>query len=222
MSTSKDTGSGPTTSTETTTIALAPLNSSYARHTEFYTTIKDLMDESTEYWKNLISEFKESVKNIIADQDAKVDKIIEKQIQPLSLWVKDISSKQSEIEKLFNKRLENMSNKNRISTKYEITRAAIEYNLNMKLNEYKSKTSSSISMKLLTINPNKMFSSYDQHSADLIKCKLFKSPEKYFHASKLTKHLLFMTLEGNTLIQIEIWWDAIISDFCQYLPPNKI
>ena len=31
-----------------------------------------------------------------------------------------------------------------------------------------------------------------------------------------------MTLEGDTLIQIQKWWDAICSTFCQYLSTNKI
>ena len=82
-----DTFSVPTTSTETTPLALAPLNSSYVAQTEFYTTIK----EET-------SEFKESVekyvKSIITNQDTKVDGEFEKQLHPLSIQMKDISSKQ--------------------------------------------------------------------------------------------------------------------------------
>ena len=31
-----------------------------------------------------------------------------------------------------------------------------------------------------------------------------------------------MTLEGDTLPQIQKWWDAIISDFYQYLSTNNI
>ena len=56
----------PTTSTETTTLSLDPLNSSYVTKTDFTTTTKDLM-----------TEFKEFVKGIIADQDANFFKIIE-------------------------------------------------------------------------------------------------------------------------------------------------
>ena len=31
-----------------------------------------------------------------------------------------------------------------------------------------------------------------------------------------------MNLKGNTLLQIQKWWDLIISSFCQYLSTNKI
>ena len=31
-----------------------------------------------------------------------------------------------------------------------------------------------------------------------------------------------MTLEGNTLLQIQKWWDAIIPAFCQYLSTKTI
>ena len=30
-----------------------------------------------------------------------------------------------------------------------------------------------------------------------------------------------MNLEGDTLIQIQKWWYAILSDFCQYLSTKK-
>ena len=77
-------------------------------------------------------------------------------------------------------------------------------------------------MKLSTLNSNKYPSSYDQTSADIIKWPLLKSPEKYSHASQFTKHLSFMTLEGDTLLEIKKWPDVIISDFCQSLSTNKI
>ena len=77
-------------------------------------------------------------------------------------------------------------------------------------------------MKLSTLNSNKYPSSYDQTSADIIKWPLLKSPEKYSHASQFTKHLSFMTLESDTLIEIKKCPDVIISAFCQYLSTNKI
>ena len=64
-------------------------------------------------------------------------------------------------------------------------------------------------MKLLTLGSNKSPSSYDQPSAGLVKLPLLKSPEKYSHASQFIKHLSFMTLEVNTILQIKNWWDAI-------------
>ena len=91
----------------------------------------------------------------------------------------------------------------------------------MILDEFKSETVISFYMKLSDLTLNKNYSSYDQHSADLIKWPLINSIEKYSHASQFTKHLYSMTLEGNTLLQIQKWWDVIISAFCQYLSTNK-
>ena len=67
MSSSTNTRSGPTTSTETTTLATDPSNPSYVTQYDFTTTIKYLM-----------SEFKEYLNEIIAYQDDKVVKNIEK------------------------------------------------------------------------------------------------------------------------------------------------
>ena len=67
--------------------------------------------------------------------------------------------------------------------------------MKIKMDEYKSETSSYIDMKLLTLNSNKSPTYYDQPSSDLIKLSLLKSPEKYSHASQFTKHLYFITLE---------------------------
>ena len=83
----------------------------------------------------------------------------------------------------------------------------------MRLNEFKSETVSSIYMKLSALSSNKPSSSYDQPSSDIIKWTLLKSPEKYSHASQFTKHLYLMTLEGETLLQIQKWWYVIFSAF---------
>ena len=73
----------------------------------------------------------------------------------------------------------------------------------MKFYEYKYEKSISNDMKLLTFNSNKYTSYYDQPSADIIKWIPLKSPEKHSHASQFTKHLSFMTLKGDTLLQIQ-------------------
>ena len=73
----------------------------------------------------------------------------------------------------------------------------------MKRDELKYETLISIDIKLLTLSSNKYPSYYDQHSADLIKWPILKSPDKYCHASQFTKHLSFITLEGDTLLQIK-------------------
>ena len=69
-------------------------------------------------------------------------------------------------------------------------------------------------MKASVLNSFKYPSSYDQPSADLIKWPLLKSPDFHSRVSKFTKNLPFMTLEVDTLLQIQKIWGAIISDFC--------
>ena len=79
----------------------------------------------------------------------------------------------------------------------------------MILYEFKCETFSSIEMKLSTLNSNKSPSFYDQPSADIIKGPLLESPEKYFYISELTKHLSSKNLLGNTLLQIQKWWNVV-------------
>ena len=85
--------------------------------------------------------------------------------------------------------------------------------MKIKIYEYKSETFSFIDMQILNPNSDKSPSSYDQPSDGLIKFPLLKSPEKYSHSSKFTKHLPFMTLGSDTLLQIKKWWDAILSTY---------
>ena len=75
--------------------------------TYFYTTIKALFDDQKYLISKLDDKFNKSVNKIIADQDEKVDNKIEKKIQPLSLNIKYISSKQGEQAKLFSSFTEN-------------------------------------------------------------------------------------------------------------------
>ena len=75
---STNTRSGPTNSTETTTLDPDTSNSCYVTQTDFTATIKYQMYE-----------FKESVKEIISNQDAKIVKKIEEELQPMSLHIKD-------------------------------------------------------------------------------------------------------------------------------------
>ena len=76
-------------------------------------------------------------------------------------------------------------------------------------------------MKLSYLTSNKPCYSYNKLSSDLIQSPLLKSPEKYSHASQYTKHLSSINLEGDTLIQIQKWWDSILSSFCQSLSTNN-
>ena len=75
--------------------------------------------------------------------------------------------------------------------------------MNTRLDELKCETFISIDIKLSTINQNKSPFSHEKPSSDLIKWPLFKSPEKYPHASQFTKHIYCVTLEGDALLQIK-------------------
>ena len=141
VSPSTNTRSGPKTSTETTALVISPWNSSYVTHNEFSATIKDLM-----------AEFKEYIKNIITNQYAKVDDKIEKQLHPLSLQVKNISSNLSSFTKKYNYCLERIRKNFKISNMFDIVTTETESYLKMKLDLYKSETYIGIYMKLSIIN----------------------------------------------------------------------
>ena len=96
-----------------------------------------------------------------------------------------------------------MTYNNKISTEFEISGTENEEYLKNKFDKYNYEISNSIDMKLLTLYSNKSPSYYDQPSANIVKLQLLNSPEKYSHASQFTKHISFMTLEGDTLLQIQ-------------------
>ena len=50
----------------------------------------------------------------------------------------------------------------------------------------------------------------------------FASHHENSNVSLFTKYISFMTLEVDTLLQIQKWWHTIISPLCQYLSTNKI
>ena len=132
---------------------------------------------------NIMTEFKESINKIITDQDAKIYKKIEEELQPMSLQIKDISSKHSNQAKQLStheNRPENISNNNKISTKFGASRTENEDYFKMQFDKFKTKASSSIYTKMFNLNSNKYTSSYDQPSADIIKWPLLKSA--YFHS----------------------------------------
>ena len=90
-----------------------------------------------------------------------------------------------------------MSSNNKFIHKIERTKTELEAKMNMRPTEFKSGTVSSIDIKLSVLNKNKSPSSYDQPSADLIKCPLLKSLEKYFHASNFTKHPYYIIVKSS-------------------------
>ena len=77
-------------------------------------------------------------------------------------------------------------------------------------------------MKLSALTSNKHSSYYDQPSSVLIEFPLLNSPEIYSHAPQCTRNLSYMTLEGDTLLQIQKWQDDILYDFFQSLSKSKI
>ena len=71
-----------------------------------------------------------------------------------------------------------MSAINKVSTNIEISKTELEATTdNIILYEFKSKTVSSISMKISSLNSNKPYSYYEQPPVYLIKFPLLKSPE---------------------------------------------
>ena len=100
------------------------------------------MDKFKESEINIMTEFKESVNKIITDQDAKIYKKIEKELQSMSLQIKDISSKhinQAKQLSTHENRLGNMINNNKISTKFGASRTENEDYFKMQLTNSKPK-----------------------------------------------------------------------------------
>ena len=75
--------------------------------------------------------------------------------------------------------------------------------MNIRLNDFRYEAVIFIDTKLSALSSNKPPSSYNQTPYDLIKWSLLNSPAKNPHASKFTKHISSMNLEGETLIQIK-------------------
>ena len=124
MNPSTNTRSVPTTSTETKNIDSS--NSSYVTQTDFSTTIKYLLN-------NFDDKFKEYLKETIADQNAKFDEKSEKQIQTLSLHIKeyytkfslkldDQDNKISFLTGSYNYPLKNMSANKKFNIKVEVAK----------------------------------------------------------------------------------------------------
>ena len=91
MYTSTNTRAGPTTSTEATTTYTS--TSPYVTHTDFDTTIVNVINELLSKFDDKPTKQDSKFKETIADQDAKFDAKFEKQLQNLSLQIKDNSTK---------------------------------------------------------------------------------------------------------------------------------
>ena len=116
----------------------------YIKQTEFPTTIKNLLT-------NFYDKFKESLKETISDQDAKFDTKFKKQVQTLSIHIKEDSTKfslklddqdnkLSSFKASYNEHLKKMSSNKKVKTKVELLIIKIEATMNMRFNEFKSGT----------------------------------------------------------------------------------
>ena len=94
--------------------------------------------------------------------------------------------------------------------------------IDTKIDEFKDEASRSINNKFYPMSSNSSPFSYNQPSTDINKWLLRKSPNFHSHASKFTKDISPMALEGDTLLKIQKWWDAICSVFFRSLSTNKI
>ena len=133
-------------------------------------------------------------------------------------------NKVSSFKTSYDESLNKISARNKISTNIETVKTELESKMNTKLDELKIEIKADnttkfdpLNMKLSYFALDKPYYSCDQPYYDLIQWPLLYSPEKSSYASKFTKHLSSITLEGDTLIQIQKSWDAIFSDFFQSL-----
>ena len=78
------------------------------------------------------------------------------------LKVDDQYNNISSFKAFYNELPRNMSNNNKVSTKFEISKIEVEETMKMKKGEFKYETLISIYMKLLILNLNKSPSSYDK------------------------------------------------------------
>ena len=95
----------------------------------------------------------------------------------MSLQLTYLSPKQSETDDKFSTDencLRNMSNNNKISTKFELARTEHDEYLKTKFEHFQAEVSNSINIKASALNSKIYPSSYDQLSADIIKWTLLK------------------------------------------------
>ena len=133
----------------------------------------------------------------------------------MSLQITEISSKFS----AYDNRVDKMIINN--ISKFDTAMKEDEELLKNKIDKFEAEASSSINKTVSALNSKNPPYYYNQSSDDIIKWPLLKSPDFHSHASQFTKHLSLMTLEGETLLQIQKWWDAIIFAFCQSLSTRK-
>ena len=145
----------------------------------------------------------------ITDNDAKFDETSGEKLQPLALQAKynsEILNKQNILMssiKSYYEFLDKMSIKNII--KFDTARNENKELLKKNFGSFKAESFSSMNMKTSALDLYKYPYSYYQPSDYLVKWPLLMSPYLHSHSSQFTKHLSFITLEGNTLIKTQKW-----------------
>ena len=144
-----------------------------------------------------------NISSKLSNYEYRLNKLImkETQIQPLSLQITEVSSKFLDCEK----HLEKLSISN--TKKIEIAMKEHEVLLNTKIDtnivDLKAEASSSINQTLYPLNLHNFHSSSKKSSDDITQWPLLKSPDFHSRASQFTKHLSPITLQVNTLFQLQ-------------------
>ena len=105
----------------------------------------------------------------------------------------------------------NTANSNKIDTEIKENEEKLSTEFDKNIDDIKDATYRSTNNTLHHPNSHNSRYSSNQTSADITKCPLLKSPDFHSHASKFIKHLSHMTLDSNTIIQLQKRWDAIRS-----------
>ena len=145
--------------------------------------------------------------------------IKDKRIQPLSLQITEISSKFLSYETRLDKL--SIAKINKFGTAMKEHEEILNTKIVKNIHYPKYEASRSINQIFSPPNSHNYCSSSNQPSADITKLPLLKSLGFHSHASHFTKHLSPMTLEGDTLLQLQKWWDTICSAFFLSLSTNK-
>ena len=119
----------------------------------------------------------------------------------------EITSKWSAYETCLDKlRTANINNIDTAMKEYEET---LNKKFDKNIDDIKAVASISINPTFFPPNSHNSNSSSNQHSADITKWTLLKSPYFHSHALKFTKYISPISLEGDTLPQLKQWWDDI-------------
>ena len=114
------------------------------------------------------------------------------------------------------------SNINIIDTQMKEHEQILNTKIDKNIDDLKAFAYSSINLTFFPQSSHNSSSLSNQTSADITKWPLLKSPDFHSHVYQFTKHISPMNLDGNTLLQLKKWRDAIFSDFQKFLSTNNI